>query len=112
MEARESAQKYPPSAIEPLVNVTVFEHYVQVTADMPLADPSTIRIRGLSQNVLEIAARLKRVVRYEELGASHRRGCLTCFYARVKLPVSVALEHMEWKFKNGYLVLRVPRRSS
>jgi len=97
-------------SLEPLCDVLVRSDRVIVTADLPKVDPDSIRISGISDDMIEITARMRVKVNFEDLGVTHRRGEFTCFSCRVPLPVPVDINKAKASFKRGILEVILPRK--
>ncbi len=97
-------------SLEPLCDVIVKTDRVIVTADLPRADPENIRISGISDDLIEITAKMKMKVNFEDLGVTHRRGEFTCFSCRVPLPVPVDVSKAKARFRKGILEVILPRK--
>ncbi|MCD6469710.1 Hsp20/alpha crystallin family protein [Candidatus Bathyarchaeota archaeon] len=97
-------------SLEPLCDVLVKSDRVIVTADLPRADPESIRISGVSDDLIEITAKMKMKVNFEDLGVTHRRGEFTCFSCRVPLPVPVDVSKAKARFRKGILEVVLPRK--
>ncbi|MBS7639565.1 MAG: Hsp20/alpha crystallin family protein [Candidatus Bathyarchaeia archaeon] len=97
-------------SLEPLCDVLVRSDRVIVTADLPKVDPDSIRISGISDDMIEITARMRVKVNFEDLGVTHRRGEFTCFSCRVPLPVPVDISKAKASFKRGILEVILPRK--
>ncbi len=97
-------------SLEPLCDVLVKSDRVIVTADLPRADPESIRISGISDDLIEITAKMKVKVKFEDLGVTHRRGEFTCFSCRVPLPVPVDVSKAKARFRRGILEVILPRK--
>ena len=97
-------------SLEPLCDVFVRSDRVIVTADLPKVDPDSIRISGISDDMIEITARMRVKVNFEDLGVTHRRGEFTCFSCRVPLPVPVDINKAKASFKRGILEVILPRK--
>jgi len=97
-------------SLEPLCDVLVKSDRVIVTADLPRADPESIRISGVSDDLIEITAKMKMKVNFEDLGVTHRRGEFTCFSCRVPLPVPVNVSKAKARFRKGILEVVLPRK--
>lgn len=97
-------------SLEPLCDIFVSSDKVIVTADLPKADPESIRISGISDDLIEINAKMKVKVNFEDLGVTHRRGEFTCFSCRVPLPVPVDISKAKARFRKGILEIILPRK--
>jgi len=97
-------------SLEPLCDVYVRRDMVIVTADLPKADPESIRISSIRDDLIEITANMKVKVNFEDLGVKHRRGEFTCLCCRVPLPVPVDVSKAKAKFRKGILEITLPRK--
>mgnify|MGYP000167910844 CR=1 FL=1 len=97
-------------SMEPLTNVVVARDEVLITADLPMADPQSLRVRPVGESQVEIYARMRRRVDFSDLGMGHMRGCIECFFKLVEIPVSVDVGRMAVKFSRGILEIRIPRK--
>jgi len=96
--------------IEPLCNVSVTPDEVVVIADLPNTNPNTIKVEQISQDTLEIKAEMKRKIRFNEFGITHREGEFQYFRCLNHIPVPVDAKRMKTQFKRGILEVRLPRR--
>jgi HSP20 family molecular chaperone IbpA len=96
--------------IEPLCSVFVAADEVVVTADLPNTDPNTIKVEQVNKDTLEIRAEMKRKIRFDELGITHRQGVFQFFRCQTHIPVPVEVKRMETKFKRGILEVHLPRK--
>jgi len=96
--------------LEPLCNVFVTPDEVVVTADLPYAEESTVQVKLLNEKLLEIRAKMKRTMCFEDLGITHQKGEISGFYCQVRIPVAVKTEKMHTSFRNGILEVRLPRK--
>ncbi|RJS85719.1 Hsp20/alpha crystallin family protein [Candidatus Bathyarchaeota archaeon] len=97
-------------SLEPLCDVSVAPDRVIVTADLPKADPRSIRVRGISDDLIEITANMKVKINFEDFGVTHRRGEFSRFSCRVPLPVPVDTNRAKARFRNGILEIILPRK--
>ena len=97
-------------SLEPLCDVFVRSDRVIVTADLPKVDPRSIRVRGISDDLIEITAKMRVKVNFEDWGVTHRRGEFSCFSCRVPLPVPVDMSRAEARFRRGILEISLPRK--
>lgn len=97
-------------SLEPLCDVTVKSDVVIVTADMPKADPESIKITGISDDLIEINAKMRVKINFEDFGVTHRRGEFTCFNCRVPLPVPVDIRGAKVEYRRGILEITLPRK--
>jgi len=97
-------------SLEPLFDVSVSSDSVIVTADLPKVDPENIRISRISDDLIEITAKMRVKINFEDLGVTHRRGEFSCFSCRVPLPVPVDTSKAKARFKRGILEITLPRK--
>jgi HSP20 family molecular chaperone IbpA len=98
--------------IESLFNITVDTDEVMITADLPYTDADKIKISPIARRMLEIKAEMKRKVRFEEFGITHRQGEFRFFRCRVRVPVPVDFTRMKTQLKRGILEVHLPRRKA
>lgn len=98
--------------IESLCNVIVDADEVEITADLPYTSADAIKIVPIAKRVLEIKAEMKRKVRFEEFGITHRQGEFKFFRCRVRVPVPVDFTRVKTRFKRGILEVHLPRRKA
>jgi len=96
--------------VEPLCSVFVATDEVVVTADLPNTDTDTIKVEQVNAETLEIRAEMKRKIRFNELGITHRQGEFQFFRCQTHIPVSVDAKRMQTKFKRGILEVHLPRK--
>ncbi|MCD6445415.1 Hsp20/alpha crystallin family protein [Candidatus Bathyarchaeota archaeon] len=96
--------------IEPLSDVMVTPDSVIVTVDLPYAEENTVSVKPLDKETIEIIAKMKRKVRFEDLGITHYKGEFQTFHSSVHIPVPVYMDKMEIHFKRGILEIRLPRK--
>jgi len=97
-------------SLEPLCDVFVSSDRVIVTADLPKVDPESIRVNGISDDLIEITAKMRVKVNFEDLGITHRRGEFSYFSCRVPLPVPVDTSKARARFRRGILEITLPRK--
>ncbi|HDJ04619.1 Hsp20/alpha crystallin family protein [Candidatus Bathyarchaeota archaeon] len=97
-------------SLQPLFNISVTADEVIVTADLPYADPKTLKIESVDENLIEITAKMRVKVRFEDFGVSHREGEFSSFHSRIPLPVPVDASRAKASFRRGILEVRLPRR--
>ncbi|KYH39772.1 MAG: hypothetical protein AYL32_014940 [Candidatus Bathyarchaeota archaeon B26-2] len=97
-------------SLQPLFNISVTAEEVVITADLPYADPKTLKIESVDEDLIEITAKMRVKLRFEDLGVSHREGEFSSFHCRVPLPVPVDASRAKASFKRGILEVRLPRR--
>jgi HSP20 family molecular chaperone IbpA len=98
-------------AIEPLREITVTAAEVIVTVDLPYAKQETVEIRAMNAASLEIFAEMRRKIRLNELGITHRKGAIERFHGWIHIPVAVDMGKMKVQHKKGVLEIRLPRKA-
>jgi len=96
--------------LEPLCSVFVTPDEVIVTADLPNTNPDTIKVTPVSPDTLEIKAEMKRKIRFDEFGITHRQGEFTFFRCQTNIPVPVNMDRIKTEFKRGILEVHLPRK--
>ncbi|MCD6592747.1 Hsp20/alpha crystallin family protein [Candidatus Bathyarchaeota archaeon] len=97
-------------SLEPLCDVSVAPDRVIVTADLPKVDPRSIRVSGVADDLIEITAKMRVKINFEDFGVTHRRGEFSCFSCRVPLPVPVDTSRAKARFRKGILEIILPRK--
>jgi HSP20 family molecular chaperone IbpA len=96
--------------MEPLRNIMVTPTEVVVTVDLPYAEENTIRVNPISRDTIEILAKMKRKVRFDDFGITQYEGEFETLYCQARVPVSVYMDKMELRFKKGILNIHLPRK--
>ena len=96
--------------MEPLRNIMVTPTEVIVTVDLPYAEENTIRVKPISRDTIEILAKMKRKVRFDDFGITHYEGEFETLCCQTRVPVSVYMDKMELRFKKGILEIHLPRK--
>ena len=96
--------------LEPLCSVFVTPDEVIVTADLPNINPDTIEVTPISADVLEIRAEMRRKIRFDEFGITHRKGEFQFFRCQTSIPVPVNMDRIKTEFKRGILEVHLPRK--
>lgn len=114
-EVRETLTEKPSwdlktCAIEPLREITVTPKEVIVTVDLPYAKRETVQVEAVDAASLEICAEMKREIRLNELGVTHRRGVIQRFHGWIRIPVTVDMNKMRIQHKKGILEIKLPRK--
>ena len=97
-------------AFEPLRNIMVTPTEVVVTVDLPLTEENTIQVKPVEKNTLEISAKMKRKIRFEDFGITHHKGEFQTFHCQMRIPVQVNMNKMHFQFKKGILEIHLPRK--
>lgn len=96
--------------LEPLCNVFVTPDEVVVTADLPNTEPETVKVEAVSEDLIEIAAKMKRKMRFDDFGITHREGEFSWLRCQTRIPVPVDTKRMKISLKRGILEIRLPRK--
>jgi len=96
--------------LEPLCNVFVTPGEVVVTADLPNTEPETVKVEALSEDLIEIAAKMKTKMRFDDFGITHREGEFSSLRCQTRIPVPVDTKRMRISLKRGILEIRLPRK--
>jgi len=96
--------------MEPLKDMKVTSTEVLVTVDLPLTVESSLQVKPLDVDTLEISAKMRRTVNFREFGATHHKGEFQRFDCYIQVPVPVIMDDMKIKFKKGLLELHIPRK--
>jgi HSP20 family molecular chaperone IbpA len=96
--------------LEPLCNVFVTPHEVVITADLPNADHKSVKVKELSGDLIEITAEMKRKMRFDDFGITHREGEFSSLRCHPHIPVPIDTKLTKISFKQGILEIRFPRK--
>lgn len=96
--------------LEPLCSVFVSTDEVIVTADLPNIDPKNIKVEAVGEDLIEITAKMKRKIHFEDFGITHRQGEFSAFRCQTRIPVPVNMKQMKTQFKRGILEVHLPRK--
>jgi HSP20 family protein len=96
--------------LEPLSNIFVSRREVIITADLPYAQPSSVKVEPINDDRLEITAEMNRKVKFKDWGITHHEGEFSTFSCQTRIPVPVDMKHIETSFKRGLLEIRIPRK--
>lgn len=96
--------------MEPLRDIMITPTEVIVTADLPFTQENTVQVKPIDESVLEISAKMKRKIRFDELGITHHKGEFQAFHCQMQIPVPVDTNKMTIRFKKGILEIRLPRK--
>ncbi len=96
--------------LEPLCNVSITIDEVEVTADLPNTNPESIKVEATGEDSIAIKADMKRKLRFDDFGITHRRGEFSSLRCQVRIPVPVDTKRMQINFKRGILQIRLPRK--
>jgi HSP20 family molecular chaperone IbpA len=98
------------STMEPLKDMRVTPTEVIVTVDLPFTKKTTLQVKPVDENTLEVSAKMRRKVTFKEMGITHHEGEFERFQAQMSIPVPVQMKKLEIKFKKGLLELHIPRK--
>ena len=96
--------------LEPLCSVFVSADEVVVTADLPNINPKNIKVEAIGEDLIEINAKMKRKLHFEDFGITHRQGEFSAFRCQTRIPVPVDTKKMKTQFKHGILEVHLPRK--
>jgi len=97
--------------LQALSNVFVTTKEVVVTADMPNIEPETVKVEAVDEKVIQITAKMKKKVRFADLGICHRQGEFSALRCQDRIQVAFDSEKMKIAFTGGILEVRFPRKS-
>jgi len=83
---------------------------VIVTVDLPYAEENKIRVKPISRDTIEILAKMKRKIRFDDFGITHYEGEFETLHCQTRVPVPVYMDKMELRFKKGILEIHLPRK--
>ena len=93
-----------------LSNVFITPREVIVTADLPNVEPETVKVEVVDENRIEITAKMKKKVRFADLGICHRTGEFSSLRCQGSVHVAINAEKMEISCTEGMLEVRFPRK--
>ena len=96
--------------LEPLCSVFVSADEVVVTADLPNIDPKNIKVEAAGEDLIEITAKMRKKLHFEDFGITHRQGEFSAFRCQTRIPVPVNIKQMKTQFKRGILEIHLPRK--
>lgn len=96
--------------LEPLCNIYVATEEVVVTADLPYAVPDSIKVEVVSEDLIEIMAKMEKKLCFDDFGVTHRKGEFSIFRGQVRIPVPVDTKRTKIRYKRGILEVRLPRK--
>lgn len=95
-----------------LSNVILTPNEVIITADLPNIETKTVNVEAINSNVIRISAKLRKKVRFVDLGIYHRRGEFSSLQCQGRLDVEIDKEKMRISYNKGILEVRFPRKES
>jgi HSP20 family molecular chaperone IbpA len=96
--------------LQALSNVSITSREVIVTADMPNIEPETVKVEAVDKNLVEITAKMKKKVRFADLGIYHRQGEFSSLRCQDRVHVAIDAEKMKISCKAGIVEVRFPRK--
>ena len=94
-----------------LSNIFITPREVIVTADLPYIEPETVQVNALDENHIEIIAKMKKKVNFNDLGICHRQGEFSFLRCQGKLQVAIIADKMQISCEDGILEVRFPRKN-
>lgn len=98
------------STIEPLRDLVVATTEVVVTVDLPFTKESTLQVKAVGEDTLEVSAKMKRKMTFKDMGITHQIGEFQRFHFLSRIPVPVQMKKMKIRFKKGMLEVHIPRK--
>jgi HSP20 family molecular chaperone IbpA len=96
--------------LQALSNVFITPREVIVTADLPNIEPETVKVEAVDENLIAITAKMKKKVRFADLGIYHRQGEFSSLRCQSRVHVAIDVEKMKISCKGGILEVRFPRK--
>jgi HSP20 family molecular chaperone IbpA len=97
--------------LQALSNVFVTTREVIVTADMPNIEPETVKVEAVDETLIQITAKMKKKVRFADLGICHRQGEFSTLRCQDRIQVAFDSEKMKIAFTGGIIEVRFSRKS-
>jgi len=97
--------------LQALSNVIITPREVIVTADLPNIKPESVKVEAVDENLIEITAKMKKKVRFADLGIDHRQGEFSSLHCQGRVHVAIDTEKMKISFNGGILEVRFPRKN-
>jgi HSP20 family molecular chaperone IbpA len=98
--------------LQALSNVFITRREVIVTADLPNIEPETVKVEAVDENLIEITAKMKKKVRFADLGIYHRQGEFSFLRCQDRIHVAFDAEKMKISCKGGIVEVRFPRKKT
>jgi HSP20 family molecular chaperone IbpA len=96
--------------LQALSNVFITPREVIVTADLPNIEPETVKVEAVDENLIAITAKMKKKVRFADLGIYHRQGEFSSLRCQSRVHVAIDVEKIKISCKGGILEVRFPRK--
>jgi len=93
-----------------LSNVLVTPSEVIVTADFPNIEPDTVKVELVDDDFIMITAKMKKKVRFADLGIYHRQGEFSSIRCQSRVTTTVDFGRMKVTFRQGVVEVRLPRK--
>ncbi|MCP8313191.1 MAG: Hsp20/alpha crystallin family protein [archaeon] len=93
----------------PLINIQDKEGEIVVTVDLPCVESREDIDLNVTEDNLEIIARMKEAIRWERWGTSQRHLEFKTFRKSIRLPEKVNPEGSRAMFRNGVLKVSLPK---
>jgi HSP20 family molecular chaperone IbpA len=93
-----------------LSNVILTPNEVIITADLPNIVTKTVNVVAINSNVIRISAKLRKKIRFIDLGIHHRQGEFSSLQCQGKVDVEIEKEKMKISYNKGILEVRFPRK--
>ena len=95
-----------------LSNVILTPNEVIITADLPNIETKTVNVVVINSNEIKISAKLRKKVRFVDLGIHHRQGEFSSLQCQGRVDVEIDKEKMRISYNEGILEVRFPRKES
>lgn len=93
----------------PLINIEDKEDEIVVTVDLPCVESKDDIDLNVTEDNLEIIAKIKEAIRWERWGTSQRHLEFQTFRRRIRFPEKVDPENSRAIFRNGILKVSLPK---
>ena len=93
-----------------LSNVILKPNEVIITADLPNIETKTVNVVAINSNLIRISAKLRKKIRFVDLGIHHRQGEFSSLQCQGKVDVEIEKEKMRISYNKGILEVRFPRK--
>ena len=81
-----------------------------MTVDLPYAEEDTIRVKPVDDETIDVLARMKRKIRFDDFGITQYKGEFRTLQCQTRIPVQVCMDKMTVRFEKGILEVRIPRK--
>jgi HSP20 family molecular chaperone IbpA len=92
-----------------LCNIFLTPQEVIVTADLPNIEPETVNIE-VNENLVEIKAKMKKKVRFADLGIYYRQGEFSSLSCQVRIPIPIDASKMTISCRGRIWEVSFPRK--